>query len=99
MQCHYPPNYVLDEMQWYEISAALKYQYYAVKDGWEQARLISFLIAQSNSRKKLKMEDILEFPWEKNSNEPTEDRTMISKEDIERLKQEAENYIKNMNNG
>ena len=99
MQCHYPPNYVLDEMQWYEISAALKYQYYAVKDGWVQARLISFLIAQSNSRKKLKMEDILEFPWEKNSNEPIEDRTMISKEDIERLKQEAENYIKNMNNG
>jgi hypothetical protein len=96
MQCHYPPNYVLDEMQWYEISAALKYQYYAVKDGWEQARLISFLIAQSNSRKRLKMEDILEFPWEKTSNEHD---TSISKEDIDRLRKEAENYIKNMNNG
>ena len=82
-------------MQWYEISAALKYQYYAVKDGWEQARLISFLIAQSNSTKKLKMEDILEFPWEKNSNEPIEDRTMITKEDIERLRKEAEQYLNN----
>ena len=82
-------------MQWYEIGAALKYQYYAVKDGWEQARLISFLIAQSNSTKKLKMEDILEFPWEKNSNEPIEDRTMITKEDIERLRKEAEKYLNN----
>jgi len=96
MQCHFPPNYVLDEIEWYEISAALKYQYYAVKDGWEQARLISFLIAQSNSRKRLKMEDILEFPWEK---EITKEDQNITKEEIERLKQEAENYIKNMNNG
>lgn len=95
MQCHYPPNYVLDEMQWYEISAALKYQYYAVKDGWEQARLIGFLIAQSNSTKKLKMEDILEFPWEKNSNESIEDKTIITKEDIERLRKEAEKYLNN----
>lgn len=96
MQCHFPPKYVLDEIEWYEISAALKYQYYAVKDGWEQARLISFLIAQSNSRKRLKMEDILEFPWEK---EITKEDQNITKEEIERLKQEAENYIKNMNNG
>lgn len=97
MQCHFPPKYVLDEIEWYEISAALKYQYYAVKDGWEQARLISFLIAQSNSRKRLKMEDILEFPWEKES---TKEDQNITKEEIERLKKEAEQYIKqNMNNG
>lgn len=96
MQCHYPPDYVLDDMQWYEINAALKYQYYAIKDGWEQARLISFLIAQSNSRKKLKMEDILEFPWEKEKEEHT---TSISKEEIERLRKEAEYYLKQNTNG
>ena len=97
MQCHYPPDQVLDDMQGYEVSAALKYQYYAVKDGWEQARLISFLIAQSNSRKKLKMEDILEFPWEK---EKEEHITSISKEEIERLRKEAEYYLKqNTTNG
>lgn len=94
MQCHFPPSYVLDEIEWYEINAALKYQYYSVKDGWEQARLISYLIAQTNSRRTLKMTDIIEFPWEKESDK--EDQS-ITKEDIERLTKEAEQYIKQKN--
>lgn len=95
MQCHFPPAYVLDEMEWYEISAALKYQYYSIKDGWEQARLISFLIAQTNSKRSLKFEDIMVFPWEKEEN--TQEKQKITKEDIERLKQKAEEYIKQQN--
>ena len=32
MQLHYPPQYVLDDMQMYEAKVAMKYGYYANKD-------------------------------------------------------------------
>lgn len=89
MQLHYNPSYVLDEMQWYEINAALKYIYYSYKDNWEQARLIAWMIAQTNSRKKLSFEDIVKFNWEK---EEIGD-TSITKQDIERLKKAAKAYL------
>ena len=88
----YPPQYVLDEMEWYEVRAAMKYQYYAHKDEWESSRLIAYLIAQTNSRKKLSLNDIVKFYWEKDEDE--EDISIINKEDIERLKKEAEKYTK-----
>lgn len=81
-------------MQWYEVRAALKYSYYRTKDNWEQARLVSYLIAQVNSKKKLKYQDICEFPWEK---ENTDEDTKISKEDIERLNKLAEDYLSKTN--
>lgn len=95
MQCGFSPKYVLDEIETYELNAALKYSYYAVKDGWEQARLVAYIVAQSNSTKRLKMQDIMEFYWEKEYN--VED-TKITKEDIERLKKQAQQYLKSKNN-
>lgn len=91
----YTPSYVLDEMQWYEINAAMKYQYYSIKDGWEQARLIAYMVAQVNSKHTLKMEEILQFPWEKEDDEPA--KTSITKEEIEQLEREAEKYLKQNN--
>ena len=35
LRYHYPPEYVLDKMQMYEIRAVLNYEYYAHKDNWE----------------------------------------------------------------
>lgn len=70
----------------------MKYQHYAHKDEWEQARLIAYLVAQTNSTKKLKMSDIIEFPWEKESSEKN---TEITNADLERLKIKAQNYINN----
>lgn len=84
-------------MQWYEINGALKYSYYAYKDEWEQARLIAFLIAQTNSRKKLTLNDITKFYWEKDK-EDSED-TKITKKDIQRLNKMATAYLNNKNNG
>ena len=92
---HYPPEYVLDRMEWYEINSAMKYQYYSFKDGWEQARLIAYMVAQVNSKRTLKMDEILPFPWEKEDEE--EHITSITKEEIEQLKKEAEAYMKNKN--
>lgn len=91
MQCGYDPEYVLDKIETYELNAAMKYSYYAVKDEWEQARLIAYMVAQTHSRKTLKMQDILTFHWE---NEQNIENTKITKEEIEQLKKQAQQYLK-----
>lgn len=78
-------------MKWYEIVAALKYQNYAIQDSWEQARLIAYIMAQVNSTKHLKMQDIIEFPWD-NLKGVTESQP-ISKEDAERINKKTEELI------
>lgn len=79
-------------MQIYELQAALKYQYYAHKDDWEQARLISWLIAQTNSTKRIKPTDIIKFDWEEDSKPHIK---TISNQQIQRLRKKAQKYIKN----
>lgn len=61
----------------------MEYEYYAHKDGWEQARLVAYLIAQTNSTKQLKVTDILKFAWDSDTD------TSISNEDVDRLKEKA----------
>ena len=90
---HLNPSYVLDEMELYEIRALLNYEHYSHRDDWEQARMIAYMIAQVNSKKKLSYQDITKFYWENEDDEKHE--TSISKEDIERLKKQAQAYIKN----
>lgn len=82
------PSYVLDEMKWYEINGLMKYEYYKEKEDWEQARLIAYVIAQVNSKKKLKIEDIIPFYWENN-----QEKIASSKEEFERLKNKAKEYL------
>lgn len=73
----------MDQMEMYEVKAIMEYQYYAHKEDWEQARLISYLIAQTNSTKQMKVTDILKFPWD------SEADTSISNADVDRLKEKA----------
>lgn len=89
---HLSPEYVLDKMEMYEIKALLNYEYYSKKDDWEQARLISYIIAQVNSKKKLKFDDITTFYWEKETTEKKD--TEMTRENLERLKQQSQEYIK-----
>ena len=75
-------------MEFYEIRAIMKYQHYAHKDEWEQARFISYLIAQVNSKNKLKLKDIIEFEWDKDIDEMS---NSVSNEEIAKLRKEAQN--------
>ena len=59
-------------------------------NSWEQCRFISYVLAQINSTKKLKPTDILSFTWDK---EEDNKNTMITNEDIERLKNKAKQYL------
>ncbi len=58
------PEYILDRAAFYEIHALRKNSNKKHKDLWGTPRLISIVVAQCNSRKKLKLDDIVKFPWE-----------------------------------
>ena len=88
------PDYFLDEMKWYEVEACIKGLENKNKASWEQCRFISYMIAQVNNTKKLKLTDILSFNWDK---EEDNKNTMITNEDIERLKNKANQIIKKLN--
>lgn len=81
-------------MEWYEVEACIKGLENKNKASWEQCRFISYMIAQVNSTKKLKPTDILSFNWDK---EEDNKNTMITNEDIERLKNKANQIIKKLN--
>ena len=83
------PDYVLDKMEMYEVNALIKNQYRRHKDDWEQARLIAYLIAQCNSKKRMKLTDIVTFPWEKNV------KNEIDFEAIKRIREKAHSMIDN----
>lgn len=79
----------------YELNLILESLHLSNKDSWEQTRMISYIIAQSNSSKTLKLTDIMKFEWdEQTDNEDTK----ITKEDIERIKQKSSEYLKYLNN-
>lgn len=76
---------------------------YTTKQEWEMTRFKSYIVAQSQSTKKLKPKDIIEFSWDKNETTNQENKnTSITTEDVERLKRKAEKIIqekKLSNNG
>lgn len=82
------PEYVLDEMQMYELESLISNLHKKDRNSWEQARMIAYVIAQCNSTKKLKPTDIMQFTWDND----TTGETSISNEDIKRLKEKAKQY-------
>ena len=77
----------------YEIEPLVSNIYRKNKESWEQTRFISFIVAQVNSTKKLKPTDILSFNWD-DIPESEKHSTAISNEDIKRLQEQADEYIK-----
>lgn len=82
----------MQEWEIYEFYSMLQY---ADTAQWEQTRWLMYVVAQVNSRKQLKLTDILKFPWEEAS---IIKDTSISNEDIKRLKEKAEQIRKDLFN-
>lgn len=95
LRFHYPPDYVLDRMEMYEVRSIFNYSNYAIRDNWEQSRFISYIIASCNSTKKIELTDLLKFPWEESDD--TDTPKPISDADIKRLRAKAQNYLKSNN--
>lgn len=89
------PEYVLDKMEIYEVKAFIKYKYFIYKEAWEQTRMLSYIIAACNSTKKLKITDIIKFPWDNTDKAET---NIITQKDIDRLQRKAEEYLKTKQN-
>lgn len=80
----------MDDMKFYELSPILKNLNVSVKNDWEIARQISYIIAQSQSTKKIKPSDIMLFPWDKGyKNRPKKD-VKITKELRDKMIKEME---------
>ena len=86
------PEYVLDKIQTYEINALVEYGFLKDRENWEQARLMAYVTAQCQSTKKIKITDIVQFPWEQKQ---TKEQTEIDKKKLEQVKAMAKEIIKN----
>lgn len=88
----------MDECTNWEINDLIDYLPYLDRNLWESQRLIAYVTAQVNSRKKLTQQDICKFPWEEKNIEEfikEEPDTTISDEDINRLKNLAKRWEQN----
>lgn len=84
-------EYFLDKMKPYELDIMLDCLDNSVKHSWEQARYICYTTVQSQSTKKLKPEDIMNFTWDKKEEKRT---TTVTKEERERLTAKAKKIMK-----
>ena len=78
-------DYFMDELQDWEVYDIYSMLQYADSTSWEQTRWLMYVIAQVNSRKQLKVTDILNFSWDQ-----TQKNITITDDDIKRLKEKAE---------
>ena len=92
MQCGVQPDYVLDRMQTYEIETLIDNLWMKNKESWEQTRVQAYITAQTQSTKKIDMNDMMSFPWEKKV-EKVED----TPEDIEMMRKEMKEMEDKLN--
>ena len=92
MQCGVQPDYVLDRMKFYEIEALIENLWMKNKESWEQTRVQAYITAQTQSTKKIDMNDMMSFPWEKKV-EKVED----TPEDIEMVRKEMKEMESKLN--
>ena len=78
-------DYFMDELQDWEVYDIYNMLQYADSASWEQTRWLMYVIAQVNSRKQLKVTDILHFSWDQ-----TQKNTTITDDEIKRLKEKAD---------
>ncbi len=66
-------EYFMDKMRFYELYDILQFVPYADRAQWETTRFLSLVIAQKFCKKRLKLKDIFELPWDKKDQDFTEE--------------------------
>ena len=86
-------DYFLDKMKPYELDIICDSLHLRHKESWEQARLISYIVAQVNSKKRLKPTDIIKFAWEQSKSDKSKvsqnDGHAYTVEEVEAIKAKA----------
>ena len=88
------PEYFFDKMQLYELEVILDNLQLRHKQNWEQTRLLAYIIAQSNSTKKINITDVIKFNWDNEKNETID---IMTDEDKDRLRKKSAEIIKELN--
>lgn len=86
------PDYVLDRMEIYEINALFENRYLRQRESWEQARMLSFVIAKSLGSKINGVRDIFSLPWDEETKRETIEADYSQ---LDRLKAMSQYIIKN----
>lgn len=83
--------YFLDQMKPYELRIICDSLHLRIKDSWEQARMISYVTAQINSKKRLRPTDLISFAWENTDQQQAQQQQepTLTMEDVERIKKAA----------
>lgn len=79
-------------MQEYEVQDIISNLEYYERPEWERTRFQSYCNIQKSSTKKLKPTDLITFPWEKEESSTDQingNSEPLTKEDIQRLKEQA----------
>lgn len=88
-----PPDYVLNEMQPFEIEIALEGLHLKHKELWEAARMIMYSVVQSHNSKRIDPKSMMPLPWDDEFME-----TDYGPDPYEEMEKEMKNRLKQMNN-
>ena len=79
-------------MEEYEVQDIISNLEYYERPEWERTRFQSYCSLQKSSSKRISLQDIITFPWEKEESSTDQingNSEPLSKEDIQRLKEQA----------
>lgn len=82
----------MDTLQEYEIQDIISNLEYYEEGDWNRTRFLAYCNIQKSSTKKIKPTDLITFPWEKEESSTDQingNSEPLSKEDIQRLKEQA----------
>ena len=84
--------YFFDEMEEYEVQSIVENLEYYERPDWERTRFQTYCNLQKSSTKRISPQDLISFPWDKeddNTDQINGNSEPLSKEDIQRLKEES----------
>lgn len=85
----------MDTLQEYEIEPIIQNIPFIEKGDWERTRFQSYCNLQKSSSKRLSPQDLITFPWEKEESSTDQincNSEPLTKEEIQRLKEQAKQY-------
>lgn len=85
----------MDKMEEWEIQELYQLIQFSDVNDWERTRWLLYAIVQVNSKKKIKMEEILKLPWDEGYKSIKLDKE-ISNEQIAKLKEKSQYILKNL---
>ena len=98
LKCNIPVDYVMDRMEMYEIELFMNQLHLVYQESWEQARFLSYMIANNNPfrKKELPITDIMKFSWDDKENNGGKE---LDEKELNALKDRAKQFEKFINNG